>query len=610
MTKRAGLCLALIALVAVAFWPAFRAGFVNWDDDRNFLTNVHYRGLDIEHLGWMFTTFHMGPYQPLAWVTLGLDHALYGMDARGYHVTNVAWHAATAVLFFFLARALFECVRPEWTSRMRDGSAFLAALLFGVHPLRVESVAWITERRDVVSGAFFVGTALAWVVYARSTDNRRRKYLTALALFVLALLSKASVVTLPFVFIVLDAWPLRRLGGDTKRLVLEKLPFLALSALFAVIAVAGQRATGTALRALDDHGPERRIAQAAYAAVFHTWKTLWPSGLSPIYDMPSPFVASEPRFVASIVAVIAMCALAWFARKRIPAWSASWFAFLLLLAPVSGLVAVGPQLVADRYSYLACMPYALLAAGAAGIAFETQARRTLAIGAALVVCTALVVATRKQTAHWHDSTSLWERAVAVDPQSAVALDHLGVVRVTQSQSPHLDAADRMRLLDEALDCYRRAYEIAPHPLHLFNMGGALTECATLFKDPVKQREELELAEETMRQGLDFASRTSGVDPRWRVMYAAVLVQLKRYTPAEEQLALVLRANPDQIGALQWSARIHFEHARNEEALTLLYRTTEIDPENVAAWTILANSLQALGKTDEAERARARARAGR
>jgi tetratricopeptide (TPR) repeat protein len=605
MTKRIALCLALISLVSVAFWPAFHAEFVGWDDDRNFLTNVHYRGLGLENLKWMFTTFHMGPYQPLAWLTLGLDYELFGLDARGYHAVNVAWHALTVVLFFFLARALFASARPAWGEGKRDGLAFLAALFFGVHPLRVESVAWVTERRDVVSGAFFVATTLAWIVYAKSTEQRRRKYVLALSLFLLALLSKASVVMLPLVFLVLDAWPLRRFAGDRKRSIVEKLPFLALSVTFAIIAVVGQRSTGTALRALEDHGPERRLVQAAYAAVFHGWKTLWPTGLSPIYDMPSPFVGTETRFVLAVLAVLVLSAFAWVAGKRWPAWSASWLAFLVLLAPVSGIVAVGPQLVADRYSYLACMPFALFAAGMVGLALETKWSRIPAVGTALLACSALVFATQRQTAHWHDSASLWERALAIDPHSAVACDHMGVVRVTQSQDVHLDTESRLRLLDEAIDYYTRAYEIAPHPIQLFNMGGALMEYAGLR--PETRAQELELAATTMRQGLDFASKTSGIDPRWRVMYASVLVELKRYDQASEQLAIVLHTDPDQIGALQWSARIALESGRPEEGLAILRRTTTIDPDNAAAWAILASEYQAQGKTAEADAARAHAR---
>ncbi|MDZ4773499.1 MAG: tetratricopeptide repeat protein [Planctomycetota bacterium] len=604
MLKRLGLCVVLIALVVVGFWPAFRAEFVAWDDDRNFLQNIHYRGLAFENLRWMFTTFHMGPYQPFAWLTLGFDHTLFGMDPRGYHAMNVAWHAATVVLFFFLARVLLESARPSWGERMRDGLAFVAALAFGLHPLRVESVAWVTERRDVVSGAFCVATALAWIVYARSSDRRGRKYATALTLFACALLSKASVVTLPIVFFVLDVWPLKRWAGDHKRLVLEKLPFLALSGIFSIIAIVGQSSTGTALRALADHGLGRRVAQASYAAVFQTGKTLFPADLSPIYDMPSPFVATEARFLIAITIVVAASTLAFFLRRSWPAASWSWFAFLVLLAPVSGLVSTGPQLVADRYSYLACMPFALLFAGSIGLAIETKSARIPGIAIAIVACSMLVFASRSQTQHWRSSMTLWERAYAVDPQSAVACDHLGNVRVEQSQAPGVDVPTRLRLLDEAIALYVRAQELAPHPNHFFNIGGALIEYSALV--PERRTQELELAAQTMKQGLDFAAETTGVEPKWRVMFASALVELKRHDEARFELDRVLRDDPDHIAALQWSARVAFETQRVEEGLAMLRRTTELDPENPRVWSILAAMCAELGRAGEAESVRRRA----
>ena len=606
MGRRLSLCAALLVLTAIAFRPVFGAEFVAWDDDKNFLANPAYRGTSLEHLKWMFTTFHMGPYQPLAWLTLAIDHALFGMDPRGYHVTNVVWHAATVVLFFFLARAVFASARQEWSERTRDLFAVLAAALFGVHPLRAESVAWITERRDVVSGAFFVATVLAWVAYARSNDGRARRYALALGLFVLALLSKASVVTLPLALLALDIWPLGRWNRERRRVLLEKLPFLALSILFGAVAVLGQRSTGTALRALGDHGLDRRIAQAAYAAWFHTEKSIWPADLSPIYDMPSPFDSTELRFVLAITFVVVTSVVLWLARRRVPAVTAAWCAFLVLLAPVSGLVSTGPQLVADRYSYLACMPYALLAAGAAGWLAERAAWRLPALGLALAACAVLTASTARQASYWRTSSDLWERAYEIAPDSAVACDHLGVERVNASSRPGLDVATRQRLLEEAVTLYTHAYEVNPHPNHVFNIGGAIAAIAELV--PAERTKEYELAAQTMKQGLEFAEQTSGVQPNWRVMYASALVELKRYEEASEQLALALQVVPDHVNALRWSARIALEQGRPDEGLALLRRTVEIDPENTQSWSILASKLRQLGHVAEAEAAEARARA--
>jgi len=235
---------ALLALASfVVFLPALGAGFVNWDDDQNFLDNPNYRGLGAAQLRWMFTTFLMGHYIPLTWMTLGLDYVIWGMNPAGYHLTNLLLHSANAVLFYFMALRLLRAGVPggqadgSWALTL--GSGF-ATLLFAVHPLRVQSVAWITERRDVLSGLFYLAAVVAYLRYcdgAVQEGSRTRKwYWASLGLFALALLSKAMTVTLPVVLLVLDAYPLRRLGGvggrwpwASSRVVTEKLPFFLLS---------------------------------------------------------------------------------------------------------------------------------------------------------------------------------------------------------------------------------------------------------------------------------------------------------------------------------------------------------------------------------------------
>ena len=243
----------LLALVSfVVFLPALEAGFVNWDDDQNFLDNPNYRGLGAARLRWMFTTFLMGHYIPLSWVTLGLDYVVWGMKPAGYHLTNLLLHVANAVLFYFMALRLLRASTPgdhaDGSLALTLGSGF-ATLLFAVHPLRAESVAWITERRDVLSGLFYLAAVLAYLRYcdgAVSDGSRTRKwYWASLGLFALALLSKAMAVTLPVILLVLDVYPLRRLGGvggrrpwaSSRSVVTEKLPFFVLSLAAGVIAL-------------------------------------------------------------------------------------------------------------------------------------------------------------------------------------------------------------------------------------------------------------------------------------------------------------------------------------------------------------------------------------
>src|SRR6267378_1919037 len=241
---------AVLALVSfVVFVPALEGGFLNWDDDQNFVDNPNYRGLGVSQLRWMFTTFLMGHYIPLTWMTLGLDYVVWGMNPVGYHLTNLLLHAANAVLFYFMALRLLRASVPggyadgSWALTL--GSGF-ATLLFAVHPLRAESVAWITERRDVLSGLFYLAAVVAYLRYcdgAVPEGSRTRKwYWASLGLFVLALLSKAMAVTLPVILLTLDVYPLRRLGGGrpwatSRAVVTEKLPFFVLSLAAGVIAL-------------------------------------------------------------------------------------------------------------------------------------------------------------------------------------------------------------------------------------------------------------------------------------------------------------------------------------------------------------------------------------
>src|SRR5437773_2306132 len=260
-----------IALVLIAcFLPTLRNDFVLWDDDLNFTDNPSYRSLSWRQLHWMFTTVHGGHYQPLSWVTLGLDYTLWGMNPTGYHLTSLLLHAVNAVLFYHVVVVLLR--RAAVTASA--GAAAVGALFFAIHPLRVESVAWASERRDVLSGLFYLATVLAYVrmAAAERTGGARRWYLVSLACFVLSLLSKAWGMTLPIVLVLLDVYPLRR----PPRL-LEKAPYAVLALGAAALAFLAQ-AQVPAMRTLAEHGPVERAAQAAYGLCFYLWKTLGPRG--------------------------------------------------------------------------------------------------------------------------------------------------------------------------------------------------------------------------------------------------------------------------------------------------------------------------------------------
>jgi len=297
-------------LTAGAFLPTLQNGFV-WDDTTNFLSNPHYRGLGLEKLRWMFTVFPGEHYIPLTWMTLGLDYLLWGMDPAGYHLTNLLFHVATAVAFYFLTMKLLRLAaggvaedKAVWV-----GAAF-AALLFAVHPLRVESVAWITERRDVLSGLLYVLTVLAYLRASDRAGRGARWYWVSVVLFSSALLSKSMAVSVPVVLLILDVYPLRRLGGpigwwnaSVRHVYTEKIPFVLLAGVASAVVFAAQ-SPSPAMASLDQTSPLDRLVISGYALGFYLWKTVAPLNLSPLYELPTTINPWATTFIWSYVLVL------------------------------------------------------------------------------------------------------------------------------------------------------------------------------------------------------------------------------------------------------------------------------------------------------------------
>ena len=388
--RRAATAAAVAGATAWAFWPALRGGFV-WDDKFLILRNTGYRALDGRHLAWMFTTQAMGHYQPLVWLSYALDYKLWGLNPLGFHLTNVLLQAAAAALFFLLARDVLE-----------DGlAAAAAALFFAVHPLRVESVAWIAERRDLLCGVFFFATLLAW---------RRGRRALAASLHALALLSKVSAAPAPLVLMLLEWLPRGR-----RPALLDKWPLFLLSAAAAAEGLHAHRR----FLALNTPAPlSFRLVQAVVGAAFYLQKTLLPAGLAPYYPRPPALGALARRLPAALAWLAATAALLPGLGVGRRAQAALWGYYLLMIGPVLGLVENGAQLYADRYSYLACLGWALLlGAGAARLAAaarRSRVRQGVAAAGAAVLLLALMLAARAQTSCWRDDAAFWARVSAVE----------------------------------------------------------------------------------------------------------------------------------------------------------------------------------------------------
>ncbi len=435
--RRALVAVGLAAGAAAVFAPTLGHEWLNYDDDVYITANPALGlGLSPAGVGWAFTTFHGANWFPLTWLSWLVDFELFGLEPAGFHATNVALHAvATALLFLALARMTGHTAR----------SAFVAAV-FAVHPLHVEPVAWAAGRKDPLSAVFFAGALWVWAGCTRDAASPHRVIGVA-ALLALGLMAKPTLVTLPFVLLLLDAWPLARLAGPgargidgaaLRRALVEKWPLFLLVAASGVVTVAAQR-SGGAVADLAQLGLPDRLANAAVAAASYLAKAFVPVRLAVFYPHPG---ASLPGWqvgvsLALLAGVTAAALRAW---HSVPAFAVGWLWFLGMLVPVIGIVQVGSQAMADRYTYLPLIGLALAVAwGApalvrhlAGDGFATR-RALLAAGAVTVAALALTSALQLRT--WRDSESLMRHALAVTRDNHIAHAYLGVALLQRGDVP-------------------------------------------------------------------------------------------------------------------------------------------------------------------------------
>ncbi len=431
---------AVSLLVFVAFCPVLANGFVNWDDDLyvGWMQSVHLSFSLALRLA--FARNHpSGNWHPITTLSHAADYTLWGMHPAGHHLTSIVLHACNAGLLVLLGCALLDAhVRTSrqgqtgWTSRHKLAAGVVAGLLWGLHPLRVESVAWISERKDLLCGFFCLLALHAYLRYAAeeadgSPGRARRRYLAVLAWFVLALLSKPMAVSLPFVLLVLDCYPLRRTGrGRLRHLVVEKIPFLLLAAASAVVTLYAQRADG-AFQALASVPLPTRILVALRALALYLGKTVFPVELLPLYAYPRHVHALSFRFGLPILSLALLTVASIALARRHGALAAAWAIFAGMLVPVLGIVQVGPQAMADRYTYLPGMALALLLASAwAGFLHRGAGRRWAArvAGAApVLVFVALAGLSARQIGVWHDSGSLWSYDLRYQPWDTEAYNN-------------------------------------------------------------------------------------------------------------------------------------------------------------------------------------------
>lgn len=544
---------ALVLLILAAFLPAIMAELVYWDDDDLLIGTTLYRTLDWPALKWMFTTSYAGHFQPLAWLSFWLDWEIWHREYSGYHLTSVLFHAGAALLVYTLALR-FMTLAMNGGARLPRGfdrspvlplTAALCAAVFAVHPLRVESVAWLAERRDVVAGFFFVAAIASYVRWCTQDAGARQTriwYWLALSCQLLSLLARAGAVSLPLVLLILDIFPLRRLENRPwparlAALFWDKAPFLILSVAAGVRAWVAQVEAG-AMYPLAEYDLSSRLAQTLYSLSFYPWKTLIPANLGPLYQIPPRETLMGWILWKGLLGSAAIMAVAWVCRRRMPAVTAAIGAFVVIVAPVSGVFQSGPQLVADRYSYLSCLGFALLPA--AGLIWlvrrhEAALHRMLP-GFALVsaVCvTAMFHATARQSAIWSSALDLWEWGVKVSPDSPIA---------------HTNRADALMVLgniSQAADHYRTALQLNPRDaIAAHHFGNALADLG-----------DLKGAEALLIHSLRIDPRR----PRVFVDLAQLLVALDRANEAVQLLQERIARAPDDMLATGFLAELLATH---------------------------------------------------
>ena len=430
----------LFAAAALPFLPALFARFVDWDDPVFIVKNELLKGFDLPA---MFFFVYGGHYHPLSWLSMKLDRVIFGPGPFGPHLINILLHAASAVVLLQVARRLLgddeDAVWP----------AAFAALLFAVHPLRAESVAWATERRDCLSGLFYLLTIRCWL------EDRAQP---ALAWFVVSLLSKGIGVTLPLALALIDtACRGRRLDAAWAKKV---APFAAAALVFGVVGLRAQRGNGANLT-LAAFSLSSRAAVAAYGLCFYPFKTLLPVSLIPLYPLPKPLpTLSQYPYGPCAALVAALTVFLWHQRRRYPRVAAGALFYAATVGPVVGVFHFGPQLVADRYSYLPCLPLALFGGAALRRGLADPARRRLAAAAAGALVVALAGLTVRQVAFWHDGVTLWERELSVRRDVPLAHHYLAEIALSHGNTAEAERRERDAL---AVD---RAYAPALNGLGL------------------------------------------------------------------------------------------------------------------------------------------------
>lgn len=607
-------CLCLVALTVFVYWPVVHYPFVNYDDPVYVNQNPHVAtGLTLTNVAWAFRANDGANWHPVTWVSHLVDAQLFGMKPGWYHLTNLLLHLCNTLLLWFVLRSMTGSV---W----RGG---LVAGLFAVHPLHVESVTWLAERKDVLSGMFFMLTLLAYAGYVKTQEiNRREKraegtdramapsslfplpssisYTLALLTFALGLMSKPMLVTLPFVLLLLDFWPLRRLelplnNSSIKKLLWEKVPLFALAAASSVITLLVQRGAGAVEGGLR---LSVRLENALVSYARYVLKTFWPVDLSVIYPHPVHWPPLVLLVSGVVVALISVCTLIW--GRRRPWLLVGWLWFLGMLVPVIGLVQVGSQSIADRYMYLPIIGLlvAVVWSGYSLMGWQPSATTPLsALGAvAVLVCTAV---SRHQIGYWHSSEALFRHAIAVTANNPLAHNCLAAALVDEGRR------------DEAIDEYRLSLRYWPQDAIGHNLlagllasKGRYDEAISEFREALRWKPNDYASHNNLGVALIMQGRTDEAlehfreavrlqpgDPTLHNSLAAALVRKGQLDDAIEQYQKAIQIWPEFAKAHHGLGMTLARKGRLDEGISHLQTAVRLEPNYQEAQKNLAAALR-------------------
>ena len=575
----------LVAWVWIAFSPVLSNGFVDWDDPDWILENHAFQGLGWEQIAFAFTTFKGGVYQPLGWLAQSLTYEFSGLDPRGYHLVSLLVHVVNVVLLHLLCVRLVSRRMPEVAERLGGALAWLCGVpvaLYAVHPLRVETVAWASCQAYLPSITFSLLATLAYLRAHPSSGVFRRPWMIGSSvLIVLAVLTKGSAVVLPFVFLILDAYPLGRLGPGrpswpaVRKVLIEKGPILVFCLAFTAVAFVAKR-VGLDPEVTTQPVLVGRVAQASFAAWFYLEKTAWPFGITAFYPRPESEDFRTPLFAACCAGVVLAVWAALGMRRRWPWLLAALAAYLVIASPYLGLVRVGVPLAADRYSHAPMMAWVVL--GCAGLCRLAQRRwsRAVLLGSGagtLVVACGLMALCSAQCRVWDSNEHLWSHALQYAGWSSHLHEFMGTTLAKEAK------------IEAAIAEFRTALRIRPDYFEATcDLGVALD-----------QHGETDAAIGYLRE----ARRLRPKDPKAHLNLGGVLVRQGHIDEAVALYREALELQPN-FPNLHFNLGVALLHQRKvDEAIRELTRAVELRPWYTEAYTILGGAFVLQGRQDEA-----------